>query len=62
MQQPFTTGSMPGIPASTGETWVLAGAPKAVAAPLNSLARLVTWACTSSPQTTSQVPVLPSMV
>ena len=53
---------MPGMPASTGETWVLAAAPKAVAAPLNSLASLTTWAWTSSPQTISQVPVLPSMV
>ena len=37
-----TTGSKPGMPASTGETWVLAAAPNAVAAPLNSLAALTT--------------------
>ena len=53
---------MPGKPASTKLTWVFGSAPKAVAAPLNSLDLLMTWAWTSRPTTTSQAPVLPSSV
>jgi hypothetical protein len=53
------TGSMPGMAASTVETWLLGSPPKAVAAPENSLASEMTWACTSSPITTSHSPVLP---
>ena len=41
---------------------VFGSAPNAVAAPLNSFASLVTWAWTSSPITSSQGPVSPSMV
>ena len=55
------TGSMPGKPASTRLTCVLGSAPKPTAAALNSLERLATWACTSSPSTTSHAPVRPSM-
>ena len=51
---------MPGMPASTGETWLLGAAPKAVEAPENSFASDTTWACTSRPITTSQRPVAPS--
>src|SRR4051794_9506789 len=53
---------MPGKPASTKLTWVFGSAPKSVAAPLNSLALLVTWAWTSRPTTISQGPVRPSSV
>ena len=38
------TGNMPGKAASTKLTWLFGSAPKAVAAPLNSLAWLITWA------------------
>ena len=55
-------GSMPGKPASMKETWLFGSAPKAVAAPENSLACEVTWAWTSRPQTISQGPVAPSSV
>ena len=55
------TGSIPGIAASTSETWVLGSAPNAVAAPENSLALEVTWAWTSRPITTSHSPLAPWM-
>src|SRR5271170_5738857 len=58
-QNRLITGSMPGIAASIGETWLLGSAPNAVAAPENSLAWLTTWAWTSSPITISQSPVRP---
>jgi len=38
------TGSMPGKAASTKLTCEFGGAPNAVDAPLNSFARLITWA------------------
>src|ERR1700690_198339 len=50
---------MPGMAASTSETWELASPPKAVEAPENNLACEVTWACASMPMTTSQSPVIP---
>ena len=53
------TGSMPGIAASTSETWLLGSPPNAVEAPENSFELEVTWACTSMPMTTSQSPVAP---
>ncbi len=59
-QRSLMTGSMPGMPASTGETWLLGAAPKPVEAPEKSLASEITWAWTSSPHTISQRPVLPS--
>ena len=55
------TGSMPGMAASTRETWLFGSPPKAVEAPENSLARIVTWAWISMPTTTSQSPVAPLM-
>jgi hypothetical protein len=55
------TGSMPGNAASTKLTWLFGSAPNAVAAPLNSFARLITWAWTSRPTTTSHLPVEPSI-
>src|SRR5437667_20884 len=51
------TGSMPGIAASTRETWEFGALPNAVDAPENSLAFDVTCACTSMPMTTSQSPL-----
>ena len=53
------TGSMPGMAASTSETWLLGAPPNAVDAPENSLACESTWAWTSMPMTTSQSPVAP---
>src|SRR6266545_6762902 len=50
---------MPGIAASTSETWLLGSPPNSVEAPENSFDFEVTWACTSSPITTSQSPVWP---
>src|ERR1700712_4163976 len=55
------TGSMPGIAASTSETWLLGSPPNSVEAPENSFEREVTWAWTSSPMTISQSPVAPLM-
>src|SRR5690242_17989197 len=52
---------MPGIAASTRETWELGDPPNSVEAPENSFAREVTWACTSIPTITSQSPVAPLM-
>jgi hypothetical protein len=53
------TGSMPGIAASTSETWLLGSPPNAVEAPENSFEFEVTWAWISMPITTSQSPVEP---
>src|SRR3954469_7697708 len=61
MQRSLITGSMPGIAASTSDTWVLGSAPNTVGAPENSLASEITWAWTSSPSTTSHSPVSPLM-
>ncbi len=48
------TGSIPGIAASTRETWSLGSPPNSVEAPENSFARLDTWAWISMPTITSQ--------
>src|SRR5260370_11458906 len=53
------TGSMPGIAASTRETWLFGSPPNSVEAPENSFELEVTWAWTSSPITISQSPVAP---
>src|SRR6185312_12841581 len=53
------TGSIPGIAASTSETWLFGSPPKAVEAPEKSFALDVTWAWTSKPITTSHSPVSP---
>src|SRR4029453_13528154 len=50
----FRTGSVPGSARSMAEAWVLGGAPKAVAEPLNILASVDSWACVSMPITPSQ--------
>ena len=60
-QASLITGSMPGMAASTSETWLLGSPPNSVEAPENSLALEATWACTSRPITTSQSPVAPLM-
>src|SRR5690606_38293473 len=56
---PLITGSMPGNPASTGETCALGAAPKPADAPEKSLDSVKAWAWTSSPITTSHSPVSP---
>src|SRR5262245_10983885 len=61
MASSLMTGSMPGMAASTSETWLFGGPPKAVEAPENSLALEATCACTSRPITVSQSPVAPRM-
>src|SRR5579859_3309687 len=50
---------MPGIAASTSDTWLLGSPPNSVEAPENSFDFEVTWAWTSMPITTSQSPVVP---
>ena len=55
----FSTGSMPGIAASTSETWLFGSDPKSVAAPENSFEMLLICAWTSRPITTSHSPVSP---
>src|SRR3981189_3343818 len=50
---------MPGIAASTSETWLLGSPPNSVEAPENSFEFEVSWAWTSMPITTSQSPVWP---
>ena len=58
-QTALITGSMPGMAASTSDTWLLGSPPKAVEAPENSLDNELTWAWISMPITTSQGPVAP---
>ena len=60
IRQAVRTGSMPGIAASTSETFAFGSAPNFVEAPEKSFASEVIWACTSSPITTSHAPVAPS--
>src|SRR5262245_64614083 len=55
------TGSMPGIAASTSETWEFGSPPNSVEAPEKSFDCEVTWAWISMPTTTSQSPVAPLM-
>src|SRR5690349_20712871 len=61
MHSALISGSMPGIAASTRETWLLGSPPKAVEAPENSFDLDATWACTSSPTMTSQSPLEPEI-
>src|SRR5579863_3277110 len=49
----FKTGSAPGCPRHTGQTFVLGGAPNPVAQPQKILVRVLSWTCTSSPITGS---------
>ncbi len=55
------TGNMPGMAASTSETWLFGSPPNSVEAPEKSLDLETTWAWTSKPITTSQSPVAPLM-
>src|SRR5437867_2589234 len=50
---------MPGIAASTSETWLFGSPPNSVEAPENSFEFEVTWAWISIPITSSQSPVWP---
>ena len=58
-QVSLVDAAMPGMAASTSDTWVLGSAPNWFGAPENSLDSDTTWAWTSSPRTTSQSPVSP---
>jgi len=49
------TGSVPGMPWQTGHVCVFGGAPNVVGQPQNILVRVVSWAWTSSPMTTSHL-------
>jgi hypothetical protein len=50
---PFTTGNDPGNPKQTAQTWVLAGAPKAVGHAQNILDAVPNSTCVSKPSTGS---------
>ena len=49
----FTTGSEPGSPRQTGQTWVFGSAPNAVEQPQNIFDAVFSSTCTSSPSTGS---------
>src|SRR5580704_8661203 len=49
----FSTGSGPGIPKHTGQTWVLGGSPKWVEQPQKILVLVSSWTWTSKPITGS---------
>ncbi len=49
----FATGSEPGRPRHTGQTWVLGSAPNPVGQPQNILVRVPSSTCVSSPITGS---------
>ena len=59
-QNSLMTGSMPGMAASTKDTWLFGSAPKPVEAPENSFDFDDTWAWISMPTTISQSPVAPA--
>src|SRR5699024_4615714 len=50
----LATGSAPGSPMHTGQTWVLGSAPKAVGQPQNILVAVCSSTCTSIPMTGSK--------
>jgi hypothetical protein len=54
IEQAVKTGSIPGIAASTRETWLFGSDPNAVEELLNNLEFDFTWACISRPITVSQ--------
>ncbi len=49
----FSTGSAPGIPRQTGQTFVFGGAPKRVEQEQKILVAVSSWTWTSSPMTGS---------
>src|SRR3984957_9791044 len=53
----FKTGSAPGSPRHTGQTFVFGGAPKPVGHPQKILVRVLSWTCTSNPMTGSYLPI-----
>ena len=56
----LTTGSDPGSPRHTGQTWVFGSAPKVVAQPQNILVCVPSSTCTSSPSTGSYAAMVSS--
>jgi hypothetical protein len=50
----FATGSAPGRPRQTGQTWVLGSAPKSVGQPQNILVLVPSSTCVSRPMTGSK--------
>ena len=56
----LATGSEPGRPRQTGQTWVLGSAPKAVGQPQNIFDAVPSSTCVSSPITGSYRPVTSS--
>src|SRR5581483_4366216 len=53
----FSTGSAPGIPRHTGQTFVLGGAPKLAGQPQKILVAVASWTCTSRPITGSYLAI-----
>jgi hypothetical protein len=51
---PLSTGSAPGSPRQTGQTWVFGSAPNAVGQPQNILVAVLSSTCTSRPSTGSK--------
>ena len=49
----FSTGSAPGMPRQTGQTFVFGGAPKLVGQPQKIFVAVASWTCTSRPMTGS---------
>src|SRR5204863_5442001 len=49
----LATGSTPGMPRQTGQTWVFGGAPNSLAQPHHILDLVLSWTCVSSPITAS---------
>ena len=49
----LSTGSEPGRPRQTGQTWVLGSAPNSLAQPQNILVAVDSSTCTSKPSTGS---------
>ena len=47
------SGSVPGMPRQTGQTFVLGSPPNSVEQPQNAFVAVSIWACTSSPMTGS---------
>ena len=50
----LTTGSAPGRPRQTGQTWEFGSAPKSVGQPQNIFVAVESSTCTSSPMTGSK--------
>ena len=57
---PLSTGSAPGRPRHTGQTWVFGSAPNPVGQPQNILVAVFSSTCTSSPSTGSKAAIASS--